>query len=92
MTRLRWFLTALSFVAAIGVSLWVISSEVSAEGTALGLPLPAHFLALAAVALETIFRSAKLSLSARAIGERLAFGAALRTSLGGDFAAAITPA
>ncbi len=92
MTRLRWLLTALSFIAAIGVSLWVISSEVSAEGTALGLPLPAHLLALLAVALETIFRSAKLSLSARAIGERLAFSAALRTSLGGDFAAAITPA
>ncbi len=92
MTRLRWLLTALSFIAAIGVSLWVISSEVSTEGTALGLPLPAHLLALLAVALETICRSAKLSLSARAIGERLAFGAALRTSLGGDFAAAITPA
>lgn len=90
MTRLRWLLTALSFLAAIGVSLWVIRSSV--EGSPLGLPLTAHFLALAAVAAETVFRAGKLSLSARAIGERLSLGTALRTSLGGDFAAAITPA
>lgn len=92
MTRLRWVLTALSFAAAIAVSLWVISSEVSAEGTALGLPLPAHLLAIAAVAIETICRAGKLSLSARSIGQRLSLGTAIRTSLGGDFAAAITPA
>lgn len=82
----------MSFGAAIAVSLWVIRSEVSAEGTALGLPLPAHLLAIAAVALETLFRAGKLSLSARSIGQRLPLGTALRTSLGGDFAAAITPA
>lgn len=90
MTRLRWLLTALSFLAAIGVSLWVIRSSV--EGSPLGLPLTAHLLALAAVAAETLCRAGKLSLSARAIGERLSLGTALRTSLGGDFAAAITPA
>ncbi len=90
MTRLRWVLTALSFIAAIGVSLWIIRSSV--EGSPLGLPLAAHLLALTAVVVETLCRAAKLSLSARAIGERLSLGAALRTSLGGDFAAAITPA
>jgi glycosyltransferase 2 family protein len=89
-TRLRWLLTALSFIAAMGVSLWVIRSSV--EGAPLGLPLAAHLLALVAVAVETLCRAGKLSLSARAIGERLSLGTALRTSLGGDFAAAITPA
>ena len=92
MTRLRWFLTALSFVAAIGVSLWVIRSSIPPGGSAFGLPLAVHFLALAAVLVETVCRAGKLSLSARAIGERLSLGTALRTSLGGDFAAAITPA
>ncbi|MGH7713306.1 MAG: lysylphosphatidylglycerol synthase transmembrane domain-containing protein [Gemmatimonadaceae bacterium] len=92
MTPLRWLLTALSFVAAIGVSLWVIRSSIPPGGSAFGLPLTAHLLALGAVAVETLCRAGKLSLSARAIGERLSLGTALRTSLGGDFAAAITPA
>ncbi|HJU72123.1 MAG TPA: lysylphosphatidylglycerol synthase transmembrane domain-containing protein [Gemmatimonadaceae bacterium] len=54
--------------------------------------MTAHLLALAAVAVETVSRASKLTLSARAIGEKLSLGTALRTSLGGDFAAAITPA
>src|SRR5688500_16573353 len=36
-------------------------------------------------------RSLKLCWSAKAVGTRLTFSTALRTSLGGDFAAAITP-
>ena len=92
MTPLRWFFTAFSFVAAIGVSLWVIRSSIPPGGSAFGLPLAVHFVALAAVAVETVCRAGKLSLSARAIGERLSLGTAVRTSLGGDFAAAITPA
>jgi hypothetical protein len=91
-TPTRWLLTALSFLAAIGVSLWVIGSSIPPGGSAFGLPLAAHLLALAAVAAETLCRAGKLSLSARAVGERLSLGTALRTSLGGDFAAAITPA
>lgn len=85
-------LTALSFAAAIAVSLWVIRSSLPPGGSAYGLPLAAHLFALAAVATESVCRSLKLTLSARAIGERLSLGTALRTSLGGDFAAAITPA
>jgi uncharacterized protein (TIRG00374 family) len=91
-TPLRWLLTALSFVAAIGVSVWVIRSSIPPGGSAFGLPLAAHLFALAAVGVETLCRAGKLTLSARAIGERLSLGTALRTSLGGDFAAAITPA
>ncbi|MGQ0642731.1 MAG: lysylphosphatidylglycerol synthase transmembrane domain-containing protein [Gemmatimonadaceae bacterium] len=92
MTPTRWLLTALSFLAAIGVSLWVIRSSIPPGGSAFGLPLSAHLLALVAVAVETLCRAGKLSLSARAINARLSLGTALRTSLGGDFAAAITPA
>ncbi|MEW5915960.1 MAG: lysylphosphatidylglycerol synthase transmembrane domain-containing protein [Gemmatimonadota bacterium] len=92
MSRFRWFLTLASFIAALAVSLWVIRSSIPPGGSAFGLPLAAHLLALGAVAVETICRAAKLTLSARAIRERLSLGTAVRTSLGGDFAAAITPA
>lgn len=92
MTRLRWLLTALSFLAAIGVSLWVIRSSIPPGGSAFGLPVAVHVLAIAAVVVETLCRASKLTLSARAIREKLSLGTALRTSLGGDFAAAITPA
>jgi uncharacterized membrane protein YbhN (UPF0104 family) len=56
------------------------------------LPLAAHGAALLAALLELGARGVKLELSARALGVRLSLGTALRTILGGDFAAAITPA
>ena len=91
MTPTRWLLTALSFAATLGVSIYMILGW-SHQGASLALPPRAHYLALLAVAVEVGARALKLRWSARAAGIRLGFGAALRTCLGGDFGAAITPA
>ena len=91
MTRNRWLITALSFAATIGVSLYLIAGW-SQQGLTLNLPLRAHLLALLAVGVEVLARSLKIRWSARAAGIRLSLATAARTCLGGDFAAAITPA
>ena len=91
MTPTRWLITALSFVATIGVSIYMILGW-SHQGASLSLPPIAHLLALSAVAVEVLARSLKIRWSARAAGIRLKFSTAVRTCLGGDFAAAITPA
>ena len=91
MTPTRWLLTALSFIATIGVSLYMILGW-SQQGTSLVLPRSAHLLALGAVAIEVLARAFKIRWSARAVGIRLSLGTAARTCLGGDFGAAITPA
>jgi uncharacterized protein (TIRG00374 family) len=91
MTPKRWLLTALSFAATIGVSIYMILGW-SQQGTSLALPLRAHLLAILAVAVEVLARSLKIRWSARAAGIRLKLSTAARTCLGGDFAAAITPA
>lgn len=91
MTPTRWLLTALSFAATIGVSVYMIAGWWQ-HGMSLSLPPRAHLLALLAVAVEVLARALKLRWSARAAGLRLALPTAIRTSLAGDFAAAITPA
>ncbi len=91
MTRNRWLITALSFAVTIGVSVYLIAGW-SQQGLSLGLPLRAHLLALLAVGVEVLARSLKIRWSARAAGIRLPLATAARTCLGGDFAAAITPA
>ncbi len=91
MTPTRWLLTIVSFLATIGVSLYMISGW-SQQGASLLLPASAHLLAFGAVVVELLARSLKLRWSAAAAGIRLPLLTALRTSLGGDFAAAITPA
>ena len=91
MTPMRWLLTALSFVATIGVSIYMIAGW-SQEGTSLLLPPEAHLLALSAVAVEILARALKIRWSAQAAGIPLPLGTAIRTCLGGDFGAAITPA
>jgi glycosyltransferase 2 family protein len=92
LTRFRWLITALSFAALIGVSAYIVAGDLSRGQTRLTLPLRAHLLALAALLLEIAARSQKVVWSAKAMGTRLSFTTALRTSLGGDFGAAITPA
>jgi glycosyltransferase 2 family protein len=95
LTPKRWLLTALSFAAVLSVSVYFVLGWSRQEGTVglLGaLPPIAHLLAAAALAVEVGARALKLAWSAKAVGARLPFGVALRTSLGGDFAAAITPA
>ncbi len=88
----RWLLVLVSFSAAVGVALWVISSHWPEGGVTLGLTWWGHLLALGAVTFELTLRSAKIALSARACGIPLQFGTAARATLGGDFATAITPA
>ena len=91
MTPTRWLLTALSFAVTIGVSIYMVAGWWQA-GMTLSLPPRAHLLALLAVVIEVLARAYKIRWSARAAGIKLKLSTALRTSLGGDFAAAITPA
>ena len=91
MSPRHWFLVALSFAAALGVSAWVIVSSWPRGGGSHALPLRAHLFALGLVALDTAFRALKLRWSARAIGFELPLRPALRATLGGDFGGAITP-
>ena len=88
----RWLITIISFAAAIGVSLWIIFRSWPVEDRSVGLPLLAHALCVAAVALDLILRAMKIRLSGASLGIPVTFGVAMRTGLAGDFAAAITPA
>jgi uncharacterized protein (TIRG00374 family) len=91
MTPTRWLLTIVSFAATIGVSLYMILGW-SQHGTSLALPPRAHLLAATAVGIEVLARALKIRWSAQAAGIHISLGTAARTCLGGDFAAAITPA
>lgn len=92
MTWRRWLITILSFAAAIGVSIWIIFRSWPVEDRSVGLPLIAHALCAAAVALDLTLRAMKIRLSGASLGVPVSFGVAMRTGLAGDFAAAITPA
>ena len=91
MSRNKWTLTVLSFALMIGASVWVVLSNWPPGGMPL-LSWRAHAAALAAVTIEVLTRSLKIQASAHAVGMPLQFGTAVRVCLGGDFAAAITPA
>src|SRR5829696_1529483 len=91
LTPRRWFLTALSFLFAIGASVYIIRSSWSAEGARVGLPLWGHLACLAAASLEVLTRSIKIRLSAAAVRIPLTLRTAVRVSLGGDFGGSITP-
>jgi hypothetical protein len=92
MSPVRWIVTLLSFAAAVGASVYIVASSWPADGARVGLPVLAHALASLAVLCEIVARAGKIKLSALALRIPLGFGAALRTCLGGDFGAAITPA
>lgn len=87
----RWVFTAVSFAAVIGVSVYAVLSG-APQGVGLSIPARAHLLAFLAFAAELGARSLKLTWSAKAVGTKLPFLTSLRTSLGGDFGASITPA
>lgn len=91
MTWKRWAFTAVSFAAVIGVSAYFIIGWWRA-GSSIGLPPRAHLLALAAVIIEVLTRSWKITWSAKAAHIDLDFRTAVRTTLAGDFGASITPA
>jgi len=92
MTPRQWILTAISFLFAIGASVYIIRSSWSEEGARVGLPLWGHVACFAAAFLELLCRSIKIRLSGAALRIPLDLRTALRASLGGDFGAAITPA
>ncbi|HJQ18903.1 MAG TPA: flippase-like domain-containing protein [Gemmatimonadaceae bacterium] len=87
----RWVFTALSFAAVLGVSVYAVRSG-APHGFGLAIPLQAHLLAFGAFAAEVAARSLKLTWSAKAVRARLPLTTSIRTSLGGDFGASITPA
>ena len=87
----RWLLTGLSFAAVIVVSVYAVRSG-APRGSSLAIPPLAHLLALLAFVVEVAARSFKLTWSAKAVGTHLPLMTSVRTSLGGDFGAAITPA
>jgi uncharacterized protein (TIRG00374 family) len=90
-TPKRWIITILSFALAIGVSVYIIASEWPATGARAFLPPLGHALALGAVGLEILTRTLKIRFSAASLRVPLSFSTTLRTVLGGDFGAAITP-
>src|ERR1041385_5707969 len=91
MTWKRWLFTAFSFAAVIGVSVFFIVRWWRA-GSTIVLPVRAHLWAIAAVVVEIMTRTWKITWSAKAAHIDLKFMTALRTTLAGDFGASITPA
>lgn len=92
MTPFRWILTTLSFLLAFGASGWVVWRSWPAQGGTLALPWSVHLLAGALMLAEVFMRAVKLAWTARAIDAEIPLATGLRTCLGGDFVAAITPA
>ena len=92
MSSKRWLLVFLSFAAAMGASLYVVFTSWPHQHAPPALPLLAHVALLAVAILELSARAMKLKWSAKALRVRLPFVTAARASVGGDFAAAITPA
>ena len=92
MTPFRWLLTSLSFLLAFGASGWVVWHGWPAQGGTLALPLGVHALGIALMLGEVAMRAVKMLWTGHAIGTPVPFRTALRTCLGGDFVAAITPA
>ncbi|MEP6690414.1 MAG: lysylphosphatidylglycerol synthase transmembrane domain-containing protein [Gemmatimonadaceae bacterium] len=91
MNAKRWALAIISFAGAIGVSVYMVWTSWP-DKRAPVLPLSAHLLALLAAVVDLLARGAKIQYSGRALGIPLSLGTGLRTSLGGDFGAGITPA
>lgn len=88
----RWLVVALSFGFALAISGHIVWSGWASHGAPRALPWWAHLAAFTAVLGEMGTRAVKMHWSAASLRIPLSFGAALRTCLGGDFAASITPA
>ena len=91
MSRQRWAIVIVSFAIMIGFSIWIVRSGIDPTQLKVQVPWWAHLVALAAVALEVLTRAAKIGWSAQALRIPLPYGLSVRTCLGGDFGAAITP-
>lgn len=88
---MRWLATLVSFGLMLGASVWIVAAHWPADGMPT-LPLAAHLAAALTVTVEILTRALKIQASAIAVGYPLRFVTALRVCMGGDFAAAITPA
>jgi len=91
-TPFRWALVAISFAAAITVSIYIVESSWPAAQMTVWPSIGTQALLLAIALLELGARGAKVRLSAAALRIPMTYGTALRASAGGDFGAAITPA
>ncbi len=80
-----------SFVAAIGVSLYIVISSWPRQHAAVSMDLGPHLMLLGIALSELLARGAKVWLSAIAMRIPMSYRLALRASAGGDFGAAITP-
>jgi hypothetical protein len=81
----------LSFAAAIGASVYLVLESWSAAGNMAALPLTGHLLAIGVMTVEVGARTLKLYYTALGLGIPFSMWASLRTNLGGDFGAGITP-
>jgi len=87
----RWIFAIVSFVTAIGVSLYIIISSWPRQHGAVSMDLGPHLVLLCIALSELLARGAKVWLSAIAMRIPMSYRLALRASAGGDFGAAITP-
>ncbi len=91
MSTKRWMFAIVSFVAAIGVSLYIVISSWPRQHAAVSMDLGPHLMLLGIALSELLARGAKVWLSAIAMRIPMSYRLALRASAGGDFGAAITP-
>lgn len=91
MSAKRWIFAIVSFVAAIGVSLYIVISSWPKQHAAVSMDLAPHVMLLCIALTELLARGAKVWLSAIAMRIPMSYRLALRASAGGDFGAAITP-
>ena len=91
MSAKRWIFAIVSFVTAIGVSLYIIVSSWPRQHAAVSMDFGPHLVLLSIALSELLARGAKVWLSAIAMRIPMSYRLALRASAGGDFGAAITP-
>lgn len=87
----RWMFAIASFVAAIGVSLYIIVSSWPKQHAAVSMDFGPHLALLCIALCELLARGAKVWLSAIAMRIPMSYRLAVRASAGGDFGASITP-
>jgi hypothetical protein len=75
----------------IAISAWYVHGAMTKHGSLPALPWWAHALAFGFVLLEAASRSVKIQWGAHCLSIPLTYGAAVRTSVGGDFASCLTP-
>ncbi len=91
MSAKRWMFAIVSFVVAIGVSLYIVVRSWPKEHAAVSMDFGPHVVLLCIALAELLARGAKVWLSAIAMRIPMSYRLAVRASAGGDFGAAITP-